>query len=391
MPKQTLFIPGPVTCAPEVLAAMAKPMINHRGPEFKALIERIECGMRPLFGTEGEIVLLGSSGTGGLEAAVANAFSPGQKVLSAPVGVFGKRLATIAKTYGLEVEILETPLGSALDPAALAARLRADAKHEIAGILLTHNETSTGVQNDMAALAAAIGGHPATVIVDSVSGLGASEFKMDEWGFDIVVTASQKALAVPPGVAMVAVSSRGWERIAQAGVPRFYFDLRKAREFAKSGETPWTPPVSIAYALDLAIARYDEEGAANVYARHERNAEAIRAAAEALGLTVFSQPGAHSVTVVAMNVPAGIEQPAVGRTLREEFGIVIGGGQQELKGKIFRIGTMGDITQADVIGALAAFELVLRRQGYDAPEGAAAAAAQRVFAGAPAAEPALAR
>lgn len=391
MPKQTLFIPGPVTCAPEVLAAMAKPMINHRGPEFKALIERIERGMRPLFGTEGEIVLLGSSGTGGLEAAVANAFSPGQKVLSAPVGVFGKRLATIAKTYGIEVEILDTPLGSALDPAALAARLRADTRHEIAGILLTHNETSTGVQNDMAALAAAIGGHPATVIVDSVSGLGASEFKMDEWGFDIVVTASQKALAVPPGVAMVAVSSRGWERIAQAGVPRFYFDLRKAREFAKSGETPWTPPVSIAYALDLAIARYDAEGAANVYARHERNAEAIRAAAEALGLTIFSQPGAHSVTVVAMNVPAGIEQPAVGRTLREEFGIVIGGGQQELKGKIFRIGTMGDITQADVIGALAAFELVLRKHGHSAPEGAAAAAAQRVFAGVPAAEPALAR
>lgn len=391
MPKQTLFIPGPVTCAPEVLAAMAKPMINHRGPEFKALLERIARGMQPLFGTASEILLLGSSGTGGLEAAVANAFSPGQKVLSAPVGVFGKRLANIAKTYGLEVEILDTPLGASLDPAVLAARLKADTQHEIAGILLTHNETSTGVQNDMAALAAAIGGHPATVIVDSVSGLGATEFKMDEWGFDIVVTASQKALAVPPGIAIVAVSARGWERIAQAGVPRFYFDLRKAREFAKSGETPWTPPVSVAYALDVAIERYHAEGAANVYARHERNAEAIRAAAEALGLTVFSRPGAHSVTVVAMNVPAGIEQPAIGRALREDFGIVIGGGQQELKGKIFRIGTMGDITQADVIGALAAFELVLRKHGHAAPAGAAAAAAQRIFANESLAEPALSR
>jgi aspartate aminotransferase-like enzyme len=391
MPKQTLFIPGPVTVAPEVLAAMAKPMINHRGPEFKALLERISRGMQPLFGTAGEVVLLGSSGTGGLEAAVANAFSPGQKVLSAPVGVFGKRLANIAKTFGLEVEILDTPLGSALDPAALAARLKADTQREIAGILLTHNETSTGVQNDMAALAAAIGAHPATVIVDSVSGLGASDFKMDEWGFDIVVTASQKALAVPPGVAMVAISPRGWERIAQAGVPRFYFDLRKARDFAKTGETPWTPPVSVVFALDVAIERFHAEGAAHVRARHERNAEAIRAAAEALGLTVFSRPGAHSVTVVAIDVPAGIEQPAVGRELREEFGIVIGGGQQELKGKIFRIGTMGDITQADVIGALAAFELVLRKHGYAAPEGVAAAAAQRVFAGVSAPEPALAR
>jgi aspartate aminotransferase-like enzyme len=391
MPKQTLFIPGPVTCAPEVLAAMAKPMINHRGPEFKALLERIARGMQPMFGTAGEIVLLGSSGTGGLEAAVANSFSPGQKVLSCPVGVFGKRLANIAKTYGLDVEILDTALGSALDPAALAARLRADAQGEIAGILLTHNETSTGVQNDMAALAKSIGDHPATVIVDSVSGLGASEFKMDEWGFDVVVTASQKALAVPPGVALVAVSPRGWERIAKAGVPRFYFDLQKAREFAKAGETPWTPPVSVLFALDLAIERYHAEGAANACARHARNAEAIRAAAEALGLTVFSHPGAHSVTVVAMNVPAGIEQAAVGRTLREEFGIVIGGGQQELKGKIFRIGTMGDITQADVVGALAAFELALRKHGYDAPLGAAASAALRVFAGERAAEPALAR
>jgi aspartate aminotransferase-like enzyme len=391
MPKQTLFIPGPVTCAPEVLSALAKPMINHRGPEFKALLERITRGMQPIFGTASDVVLLGSSGTGGLEAAVKSSFSPGQKVLSAPVGVFGKRLANIAKTYGLVVEILETPLGSALDPAALAARLRADTQHEIAGILLTHNETSTGVQNDMAAIARAIDGHPATVIVDSVSGLGASEFKMDEWGFDVVVAASQKALAVPPGVAMVAVSPRGWERIAKAGVPRFYLDLQKAREFAKSGETPWTPPLSILFALDVGIERYHAEGAENVYARHARNAEAIRAAAQALGLTLFSRPDAHSVTVVAMNVPQGVDQPAVGKALREEFGIVIGGGQQELKGKIFRIGTMGDITQADVVGALAAFELVLRRNGYDAPLGSAAAAALRVFEGEGAPEPALAR
>ncbi len=390
MPKQTLFIPGPVTCAPEVLAAMARPTINHRGPEFKALLERLEAGMKPIFGTSGDVVFLGSSGTGGLEAAVANAFSPGQKVLSCPVGVFGKRLANIAKTYGLEVEILDTPLGSALDPAALAARLRNDPQHEIAGILLTHNETSTGVQNDMRSIAAAIFDHPATIVVDSVSGLGASEFKMDEWGFDVVVTASQKALSVPPGIAMVAVSPRGWERIANAKAPRFYFDLQKGREFAKSGETPWTPPLSVLFALDVALERYHAEGAANVYARHERNAQAIRAAAEALGLTVFSQPNAHSVTVVAMNVPAGIDQPAVGKTLREKYGIVIGGGQQELKGKIFRIGTMGDITQADVIGALAAFELSLREHGYEAPAGSAASAALQVFASGNAREPILA-
>jgi aspartate aminotransferase-like enzyme len=379
MPKQLLFIPGPVTCAPVVLEAMAKPMIDHRGPEFAHLIARIETGMKPIFGTQGDVLVLGSSGTGGLEAAVSSAFSPGQKVLSCPVGVFGKRLAKIAATFGLDVEILETPLGSGVDPRALAARLRADAEHEIAGILLTHNETSTGVQNDMAALAAAIGTHPATVIVDSVSGLGASTFEMDAWKFDIVVTASQKALAVPPGAAMVAVSPRGWKRIEKATGPTFYLDLRKAREFAILGQTPWTPPVSIAYALDVAIDRHHDEGAASVYARHDRYARAIRAFAEAAGIELFSQPGAHSVTVVAMHVPPGLEVSAIRNALRDRYDVILGGGQAELKGKIFRMGTMGDLTSADVRYGLESLAAVLREHGYAAANAAALDAARSVL------------
>jgi aspartate aminotransferase-like enzyme len=364
MAKQLLFIPGPVTCAPAVLAAMSEPMIDHRGPEFAALVERIETGMKPIFGTIGDVVLLGSSGTGGLEAAVSSAFSPGDKVLACPVGVFGKRLAKIASTYGLDVEVLETPLGSGVDPAALAARLRADAGRAIAGILLTHNETSTGVQNDMAALAAAIGDHPATVVVDSVSGLGASAFEMDAWGFDIVVTASQKALAVPPGAAMVAVGARGWKRIERATGPTFYLDLRRAREFAALGQTPWTPPVSIAYALDVAIERYHAEGAQNVYARHDRYARAIRAFAVASGIELFSQSGAHSVTVVAMHVPAGVQASAIRAGLRERFDAILGGGQAELKGKIVRMGTMGDLSPADMQFGLESFATVLRDLGF---------------------------
>ncbi len=369
MPKQTLFIPGPVTCAPEVLAAMAKPMINHRGPEFKALHRADRRGMRPIFGTAGEIVLLGCSGTGGLEAAVANAFSPGQKVLSAPVGVFGKRLANIAKTYGLEVEILDTPLGSALDPAALAARLRADTRHEIAGILLTHNETSTGVQNDMAALAAAIGDHPATVIVDSVSGLGASEFKMDEWGFDIVVTASQKALAVPPGVAMVAVSPRGWERIAQARRRRASISIcgrrassrRAARRRGRRPSRSCSRSTSRSNAITPRARRTCTRGTRATPRRSARRREA-------LGLTLFSQPDAHSVTVVAMNVPEGVEQPAVGRTLREEFGIVIGGGQQELKGRSSASARWATSRKPTSSARSPRSNSSLRKHGYAAPE-----------------------
>ena len=364
MADQLLFIPGPVTCAPEVLAAMARPTFDHRGPEFAEVIARVADGMKPIFGTAGDVLVLGSSGTGGLEAAVASAFSPGEKVLSCPVGVFGKRLAAIARTYGIDVEILETPVGAAVDPAALAARLAADTKHEISGILLTHNETSTGVQNDMAALAKAIGSHPATVVVDSVSGLGASAFKMDAWGFDIVITASQKAIAVPPGLAMVAVGARGWERIAKAKAPRFYFDLTKAREFGDLGQTPWTPPVSIVVALDVALARFAAEGAANVHTRHATYANAIRAYAQAAGIELLSREGAHSVTVVAMKIPAGIEVSPVRAALREHYGIIIGGGQAELKGKIVRIGTMGDLTPSDVLGALDAFGTVLKQRGF---------------------------
>jgi aspartate aminotransferase-like enzyme len=379
MAKQLLFIPGPVTCAPAVLAAMAQPMIDHRGPEYAALLHRISTGMKPIFGTAHEVVLLGSSGTGGLEAAVASSFSPGQKVLSCPVGVFGRRLAAIAKTYGLDVEILETPLGQGVDPAALAARLAQAGGRDFAGILLTHNETSTGVQNDMAALAAAIGDHPATVIVDSVSGLGASAFEMDAWRFDVVVTASQKALAVPPGVAMVAVSARAWQRIDAATGPRFYLDLKRAREFAELGQTPWTPPVSIAYGLDVAIAAYHEEGAASVYARHDRYARAIRAFAGAAGIEVFSQAPAHSVTVVSMKVPGGLEAAAIRKELREVHGIVLGGGQAELKGKLLRMGTMGDLSRVDLLRGLESFETVVRAQGLPIEEGAGMRAAHAVL------------
>ncbi|HEY9181434.1 MAG TPA: alanine--glyoxylate aminotransferase family protein, partial [Candidatus Baltobacteraceae bacterium] len=321
----------------------------------------------------------GSSGTGGLEAAISSTFSPGDTVLAAPVGVFGRRLIAIAQTYGINVDVLETDLGFALDPAALAERLRADKQRRYKGILLTHNETSTGVQNDMAAIAPVAAEHGAITIVDSVSGMGATEFLMDDWGYDVVVTASQKVLAAPPGVSMVAVSRRAWKTIEQSKTPRFYFDLLKAREFARAGQTPWTPPVSVLFALDAALQHFHAEGAERVWHRHSMYAHAIRAAFTALGLGVFSQPGAHSVTVVAGNVPAGLDAATLLRKLREERGVSLSGGQLELKGKIVRMGTMGDVSQTDVLGALGALEMALLE--YDVPVhvGAGVQAALRVF------------
>ncbi len=268
-------------------------MINHRGAEFAELLARLERGMKPLFGTQGDVLFLGSSGTGGLEAAIANCFGAGDTLLVCPVGVFGKRLVAIARTFGCTVETLDTPAGEALDPRALARRLEADRERRIAGVLLTHNETSTGVQNDMSAYVSALRAHGALTVVDSVSGLGAGEFRMDDWGYDVVVTASQKALAVPPGIAMLAVSERAWERIGSNASPRFYFDLLKAREFASKGQTPWTPPISILYALAVSLERYHAEGMEATWSRHASYARAIRAGFEAVDFTIFYRPAAH--------------------------------------------------------------------------------------------------
>jgi aspartate aminotransferase-like enzyme len=380
MKKNLLFIPGPVTVPEQVLAAMSKPLIDHRGPQFAALVQRIDEGLRPIFGTrEADILLLGSSGTGGLEAAIASTFSPGDTVLAAPVGVFGRRLIAIAQTYGVNVDVLDTDLGHALDPKALAERLRADTQRRYQGIFLTHNETSTGVQNDMAAIAPVVREHGAITIVDSVSGMGATEFLMDDWGYDVVVSASQKVFAAPPGMSMVAVSPRAWKTIEASKTPRFYFDLLKAREFARAGQTPWTPPVSVLFALDAALLHYHAEGAQHVWQRHEMYAQAIRAAFTALGLSVFSQPGAHSVTVVAGNVPSGVDAPTLLRKLREERGVSLSGGQLELKGKIVRMGTMGDVSQTDVLGALGALEMALLEYEVPVHVGAGVQAALRVF------------
>lgn len=380
MRKNLLFLPGPVTVSESVLAAMSKPLIDHRGRQFAQLQERIIQRLRPIFGThEAEIVLLGSSGTGAMEAAVGNLFSPGETLLAAPVGVFGRRLVAIAKNFGLNVEVLETEPGYALDPAALAAHLRADSNRRYKGVLLTHNETSTGVQNDMAALAPALREHGALTVVDSVSGLGATDFRMDEWGYDAVVSASQKVLAAPPGVAMAALSKRAWRAVEASKAPRFYFDLLKAREFAHQGQTPWTPPISILFALDAALHHFEQEGAQAVWQRHAMYAQAIRAAFSALKLEIFSRPGAHSVTVVAGRVPSGVDAATLLRKLREERGVSLSGGQLELKGKIVRMGTMGDVSQTDVLGAIGALEIALLEYEVPVRVGAGVQAALRVF------------
>ncbi len=375
MKKSLLLLPGPVTVAQPVLEAMARPLINHRDAEFGELLDRVKSALAPVFGTQSDILVCGSSGTGGLEAALVNCFSPGDVLLSCSVGAFGERFASIARTYGCAVESLETAPGVALDPAVLAACLDADGDRRITGILLTHNETSTGVQNDMRALAPVVSRHGALTLVDSISGLGASEFRMDDWGYDVVVSASQKAFAAPPGIAMIAVGERAWKAMAAARIPRFYFDLGRARESKRAGQTPWTPPISILCALDVALARYHAEGMTAVWERHERYARAVRAGLEALGFTILSQPSAHSVTVVAAFPPEGVPAASFLKHLRERYGVVLADGQGKLHGKIVRFGTMGDVREGDLLGAIGAVELALADLEVAATPGAGTAAA----------------
>ncbi len=377
--KELLFIPGPVTVSDTVLRALARPLVDHRGPAFAALQERV-CGrLRPIVGTAGSIVLLGSSGTGGLEAVVGSLFMPGDRLLACPIGAFGERLVAIARAYGLDVEVLETPWGASLDPARLAERLRADPSGRIAGILLTQNETSTGVAQELDAVSRAMGEHPALRVVDAVSGMGATEFRMDAWRLDAVVCAPQKAFAAPPGLAMVALSDRTVKRARTAKALPYYFSLEKALDFARVGQTPWTPPVSLVNALDAALENYESEGAPAVWRRHATYASAIRAAAAALQLELLSHEGAHSNTVVALKARDGMDVDALLRTLRDERGVVLSGGQQALKGKIVRIGTMGDISQTDVLGMIGALEIAMLEQDLGVHIGTGVQAALRVF------------
>lgn len=377
--EEILLLPGPVAVAGDVLAAAALPMQNHRGPRARKLYARLYEQLQEIFQTKQRPILLGSSGTGALEATIVNLFSPGDLVLSLTIGSFGDRIAAIAKAYGADVEFLAEEWGFGNDPQRLRQRLKNDPSGKIKGVLVTHNETSTGVGNNLKELVDAKGDHPALLIVDSVSAAGAADLRFDEWGIDAVAAASQKALAAPPGAAMVALSERAWRATEEASMPRFYLDFRKARKSADEGATPWTPPVPILTALERASDNYLREGREAAFARHSRYAAAIRAGCVAMGLSLFARPQWYSQTVTAVSVPSGIDAKMLLTTLRERYGIVVGGGQQKVEGKIFRIGNMGALAERDLIGAIGALELALHDLGVRVTLGTGTAATARVL------------
>ena len=374
--EPNLRIPGPTSLPPSVREAGARQMINHRGPEFAGMLGRILSRMKPYFGTTSDVAILSCAGSGGLEAAVVNTLSPGDRVLGISIGSFGERIARIATVYGADVTKLSVEWGRAADTDEVREHLVANPGYK--AVLLTHNETSTGVMNPVAELAAVI--HEiqpdALIVVDSVSGLGAVPFQMDAWGVDVVVTGSQKAWMAAPGLAMVAASERAWAAMETAKMPRFYLDLRKHREAHALGETPWTPAIAVVYQVDAGLALMEAEGAEAIFARHETCASAARAGLEALGFELFADPAHYSRTVTAAKVPEGFDWKAINTAVKGE-GVILAGGQGPLTGKIFRLGHLGSVTLGEILDAIGVLEQVSIRFERPVEPGTGIAAAQQ--------------
>jgi len=378
--EPNLRIPGPTSLPPTVREAGGRQMINHRGPEFRELLERLQAGMKPYFGTTGDIAILSCAGTGGLEAAIVNTLSPGDRVLAVSIGAFGDRFAKIAEAYGANVDRVAAEWGWAAAPDEIRERLgRGDCK----AVLLTHNETSTGVMNPIPELAAAIRdvAPEALILVDTVSSLGAVPFDMDGWGIDVVATASQKAWMSAPGLAMVAASDRAREAMKTATMPRFYLDLAKHFEAMATGETPWTPAVAVAFQVDEGIRLMEAEGKEAVFARHVACAAATQAGIESLGFELLAEPAHRSRTVTAAWLPDGVEWKDFNGRIKQR-GVILAGGQGKLAGKVFRVGHLGQVTVTDILDALLAIEDAAIELGRGIERGAAIAAAERAAAGA---------
>ena len=377
--KDLLLLPGPTEVPERVARAGSRPMINHRSPAFSELYESIQRGLKPIFGTEEPIYLLPSSGTGALEAAVVNLFSPGDRILVGVMGAFGKRFADISEAYGLQVDRLEVEWGKLLEADSLAAKLAEAGPGTYKGVLVTHNETSTGVLLRLAEIGRVVREYGALLVVDAVSGLGGAEIRMDEWGVDAVVTASQKALMTPPGLGFIAVSRRAWEAVEQARLPRYYWDLRQYAKFAEKNQTPATPPVSLMYALAEALDMIGEEGLPNVYRRHWLMTRMVRAGMRALGFEMLAEDRYCSPTVTAIRVPEDLEASRLTATLRDRYGVTVAAGQGHLKGKIFRVGHMGSIHPGDLFNFLGIMERCLTDLGRTGLAGRGVAAASRIW------------
>jgi aspartate aminotransferase-like enzyme len=376
--KPRLFTPGPTPLHPAVLEAMARPIPHHRTDEFRAVFKECIVGLKSFLKTEDEVLVLACSGTGGMEAALVNVLTPGDRMLALVAGNFGERWANLGKAYGMEVQVLKAGWGEAVAPEEVARAL--DADPAIKGVFVQLNESSTGARHDVEALARITRGRPGTLlVVDAISGAGAMPLETAAWGVDVVVVGSQKSLALPPGLAFVSVNARAWERIESAKAPRFYFDLRRERKNQATGESAFTPAISNMVALRAALEFVKGQGGVDSLVKNAATlAACTRAAAGALGMPLVA-PRAYGDALTALYPPPGIDSGAIVKALKADFASTVAGGQGDLKGKILRVAHLGYYDATDILGLLASLEVVLHRLGHRFDLGKGMAAAEQEY------------
>jgi aspartate aminotransferase-like enzyme len=379
--KQMLMIPGPTPVPEKVLLAMAKHPMGHRSGEFSKIIAELTENLKWLHQTQNDVLMLTASGTGAMEAGMINFLSPGDKVLVGNNGKFGDRWVKVAKTFGLDVTEIKAEWGQALDPNEFKTALEADTAKAIKALIITHSETSTGVLNDLAAINQAAKAHgQALMIVDAVTSLGATPLAIDDLGLDVVASGSQKGYMIPPGLGFVSVSAKAWKAYETATIPRFYLDLKKYKKATDEDSSPFTPPVNLMYGLQASLQMMKAEGLAAIFARHQRHTNATRAAMKALNLPLFAPDEAASNAITAV-APGTVDAEKIRGTMRKKFDIAMAGGQDHLKGQIFRIGHLGFVCDRDILSCIGALEATLMELGHSGvTPGAGVAATAQVLA-----------
>lgn len=377
MYKKRLFTPGPTPVPEQVMLAMAQPMIHHRHPEFVEIFDRVNGNLKHLFQTEQQVFTLTSSGTGAMETAVCNLLSPGDVALYVNAGKFGERWGELCSAYGVQTEEIKIPYGDAVETDEIIKRLQA--RPEIKAVFFTHSETSTGVATDVKAIAQKVKAvSNALIVVDGITSVGSLELRMDEWGIDALLTGSQKGLMIPPGLAFIAISERAWKAVEESKLPKYYFSLKKAKKAITGEGTPWTPAVTLIIGVDAALQMIRNEGIENVWARHQRLADAVREGCKAIGLTLFAKSPSNALT--AVNLPTGIDDKQFTKIVKGKYGFTLAGGQGEMKGKIFRISHLGYYDDFDALSIISGLELTFAECGLKFESGAGVKAAQSVLA-----------
>lgn len=363
--KLMLMIPGPTPVPEQALLALAKHPMGHRSGDFAKIMAEVTENLLWLHQTQNDVLILTASGTGAMEAGIINFLSPGDQVLVGSNGKFGERWGEVAQAYGLKVELITAEWGQALDPEQFRAKLEADTEKQIKAVILTHSETSTGVLNDLETINGYVKAHgEALIMVDTVTSLGAVNVPVDAWGLDVVASGSQKGYMIPPGLGFVAVSPKAWEAYKTAKLPRYYLDLGKYRKDAAKNSTPFTPPVNLFFALQATLRMMRAEGLENIFSRHLRLMNMTRAAIKALGLPLLNPDNAASPAITPVMPAPPLEAEQIRSVMKKQFDIALAGGQDHLKGKIFRIGHLGFVSDRDVITAIAALESSLHQLGY---------------------------